>query len=80
MRRLLTLLLVLGALLLLGVSTALGADDPGTSMDLAMTPTRDTLADSPSKSTTQRLVADSEILETNVREPVLPATRVLIGR
>ena len=48
-------------------------------MDLAMTPTRDTLADSP-PATTQRLIDDARTLETAVREPVLPAARVLIGR
>lgn len=77
MRRLAALLLVIGALMLLGISTALGADEPGTSMDLGMTTGK---GDDHAKVTSLRLVDDTQILETNVREPVLPAERVLIER
>ena len=77
MRRLLALLLLIGALLLLGVSTALGADDPGTAMDLGLVSGK---GDDHGKATAQRLVDDAKVLETAVREPVLPAERVLIER
>jgi hypothetical protein len=77
MRRLVSLLLVIGALLLLGVSTALGADDPGTAMDLGMVSGK---PDDHGKATAQRLVDDVQLIETDVREPALPAERVLIQR
>lgn len=77
MRRLATLLLVIGALLLLGVSTALGADDPGTAMELVLTTGK---GDDHGKATSQRLVDDARLIETDVREPALPAERVLIER
>lgn len=78
MRRIGTLLLVIGALLLLWISTALGADDPGTDMGGGLMASGK--GDDHRKVTSQRLVDDARVLETAVREPVLPAERVLIER
>jgi len=77
MRRIGTLLLVIGALMLLCASTALGADAPGTDMGMALESGK---GDDHGKVTSQRLVDDARVLETAVREPVLPAERVLIER
>jgi len=77
MRRLISLLLVIGALLLLGISSALGADTEGTAMDLGMTSGK---PDDHGEVTSQRLVDDARLIETDVRLPVLPAERTLIQR
>ena len=80
MMRLFSLLLVIGALLLLAVSTALGADTAGTSIPIEVTVRGAGADDSTGKSTSQRLVDDAKIIETDVRLPALPAERVLIER
>lgn len=78
MRRLAALLLLIGALLLLGVSVALGADTAGTDMGVDMMESGK--GDDHGKVTSQRLVDDAQILQTAVREPVVPADVVVIGR